>query len=199
MLETFKPQEPVPHMAFADLHRREATIRIGGLIIIPPAVLSLLFVAYHLEPSKPDPTQLWTIKHLFVVAVCLFAAFTGWGLFELERWSRWALSAAATAHTPFSVYALSLYFKVIREREVWMVELMALIAATSWIPLLFILWSPSGRAVFTPGYPRVVGTRQWGGRLGVAGAAFFAVLQVIAYLSVVLGAFFLLMTLGFAR
>ncbi len=199
MSNAFKPQAPLAFIALADLHRREATIRIGGLLIVPPAVLLLLFVAYHVEPWTPDPTEFWTAKLFFVMAVCLLAALTGWGLFELRRWSRWALSIAATALTPVSVYVLSLYFRIIRENDVWMVELTALIAATSWIPLLLILWSPNGRTVFAPEYRRVVGKRQWGGWLGVVGAVFFAGLQLIAYFSVILGTFYLLMVSGFAR
>lgn len=199
MSEAFKPQEPVAFISLADHHRREATIRVGGLLVIPPALLALLFVAYHLEPSKPDPTELWTVKLLFVIAVCLLAAFTGWGLLALERWSRWFVSVAATALTPVSAYVLWLYTDLIREDEAWVAELLALIVATSWIPLLLILWSPSGRAVFAPGYRRVIGKRQWGGWMGIAGAVCFAGLQFVAYLSLILGTFFLLSVSGFAR
>jgi hypothetical protein len=150
--------------------RRESCIRIAGLIgLISAGFVGLSFgfgSLYELHRQDEQGIEQWVYRRWVarmtcVISTAVIAFVTSWGLFRLQKWGRWALTIVTTLPLPVLVCAWLLLGRVANpeiEESIDPVGL-SIVCVLSAFPssfLLYLMWSPKGRTVFSPEYRETV-------------------------------------------
>ncbi len=149
--------------------RRESCIRVTGLLCLIVAIFAILTFGlgtlWELRAInsagrggvEPWMHQRWIVRMTSVISLAVIAAVFSWGLFRLRNWGRWALTIVTTLPVPVLVYGWLLLY---RSENLGLQEnpnpgrliSLSVLSALSCPPLLFLMWSPKGRMVFSAGY-----------------------------------------------
>ena len=150
--------------------RRESCIRIAGLIGLILAGCTVLTFGfgtlYELYRQDEERVEHWVFRRWVarmtcVISTAVIAFVTSWGLFRLRNWGRWALTIVTTLPLPVLVCAWLLLNRTANpeiEESIDPVGL-SIVCVLSAFPstfLLFLMWSPKGRTVFSPEYRETV-------------------------------------------
>jgi hypothetical protein len=152
---------------------RESCIRVTGLLCLIMAVivilsfgLGTLFELRNSAPSseggiEPWVHQRWIFRMASVIAVAAIAAVTSFGLYKSQNWGRWTLTTVTAL--PASLLAcgwLLLKGTAYRGLEESVdpdgLIIVSVVSALFSLPSLFVMWSPKGRMVFSPGYREAI-------------------------------------------
>ena len=152
--------------------RRESCIRWTGLLSLILAVIVLLTFGlgtlYELlrhdssiEDIEPWMHQRWIVRMTSVISLAFIAAVTSWGLFRLRNWGRWALTIVTTLPLPALICVWLLLKRTATPEVQESIDAMGLtilsvVSALPYTVLLFLLWSPKGKMVFSPGYHETI-------------------------------------------
>jgi hypothetical protein len=149
--------------------RRESCIRLSGLIgLILAGFVGLTFgVGSLFEIHRQEEgiellsDRRWVARMIGVISIAILAFVTSWGLFQLRNWGRWALTFVTTLPLPVLVCAWLLLGRTVNpeiEESIDPVGL-SIVCVLSAFPssfLLFLMWSPKGRTVFSHEYRETV-------------------------------------------
>jgi hypothetical protein len=194
------PLQPTPGETEVSRYAGRVTIiRLGGRIGLILSVL--VFVTFGLgflsEFSKiavaegqidPWKYRVFIARAVSMLSANLLAMVTNWGLLSLRRWARWALSCAAILPVPVLILGY-LSLRIMRTEEVegsitaWELAVITIASSIYWVPILIVLWSRNGMAVFSVGHfeaSRREG-RKRSGCLPIVGAVAFAFSQGFVY------------------
>jgi hypothetical protein len=148
----------------------------------------------------------WLARMATVNSLALLAAVTSWGLFQLRNWGRWALTIVLLVPLPILLFSLLFHDRsgaATAQESVDSVGLIGLtiVLALSCAPQLFLLWSPKGRTVFSPGYRKVIEQTQdlRRGCLGYLQALLIVPASFASYLVLMVTALNTLVVLGLIR
>ncbi len=143
--------------------RRESCIRIAGLIgLILAGFVGLSFgfgtlsELYRQEERGIEQWvyRRWVARMTCVISTAVIAFVTSWGLFRLRNWGRWALTIVTTSPLQVLVCGWLLLNRTASpeiEESIDPVGL-SIVCVLSAFPstfLLFLMWSPKGRMVFS--------------------------------------------------
>jgi hypothetical protein len=150
--------------------RRESCIRIAGLIglilagsTILTFTLGALFELYRQEEEGFElwMYQRWVARMICVISIAILAFVTSWGLFRLRNWGRWALTIVTTLPLPILVCAWLLLNRTASPEVQKSIDpvgltIVSVISALPYTLLLFLMWSPKGRMVFSTEYRETI-------------------------------------------
>jgi hypothetical protein len=185
---------------------RETCIRVTGLVnLIVAAILTsglvVLSVLILHESSGKVSRLPWLDISLAVIAIV-----TSWGLYRLRNWGRWALTIVTMLPVPVLVCGgLVLHGTKnsgLQDRFGYVdIGCWSLTSAGYSLPLLFLLWSPKGRMVFSPGYRETIRQTpdQRPGWSGILPALLFIPPAFASYMGVWFWAYSILELLGLNR
>jgi hypothetical protein len=153
--------------------RRESCVRVTGLLCLILAVVVILSFGlgtlFELRriASTPEETnapwvhQRWVFRMTCVNLVAVIAAITSFGLYKLQNWGRWAL----TMVTALPALLLASGWLLLNRGAYRGLEesvdpdgliIVSVVSALFSLPSLFLMWSPKGRMVFSPGYRETI-------------------------------------------
>ena len=153
--------------------RRESCIRVTGLLCLIMAMIIILTFGFGTlselrrigssgeEGIEPWMHRRWIARMTSVISLAVIGAVTSWGLFRLKNWGRWALTIVTTLPIPALFCGWLLLPRTANPAVEESPDLVGLIAmsvvsALSSLPSLFLVWSPKGRMVFSPGYRQTI-------------------------------------------
>lgn len=150
--------------------RRESCIRVTGLLCLIMAIMVILTFGLGTlselrrideEGIEPWMYRRWIARMTSVISLAVVAAVTSWGLFRLRNWARWALTVVTTLPIPALLCGWLLSPRIAKPAiqespDPLGLIFMAVVAALASLPSLFLMWSPKGRMVFSPGYPELI-------------------------------------------
>jgi hypothetical protein len=187
---------------------QETTSRVGGwmglifaLIVLVLFGLSTSFEFRKLSAQEGgfDPWRYreWITRMTAVGLVCMLAAVTSWGLIRLRSWARWTLTVVTVSPFPATFLCFLLFSssfpnfrKVVDPGEV---AIGFAVTCLFYLPILYFLWSPGGRRLFSPGY---VSGRGRSGCLPILAAMVFVFAEGVAYTMLVVSSVNLLDAFG---
>ena len=168
---------------------RESCIRITGLfgLILAGFVflsfgLGTLSELYRQEEKSIEPWmhRRWVARMICVISMAVLAFVTSWGLFRLRNWGRWALTIVTTLPFPALVCGWLLL-------NLTALKALFVMSALSSPILIFLMWSPRGKMVFSPEYAETI-RRTPGSRPECLG-----ILPALAAVSAELSSYFMLL------
>jgi hypothetical protein len=147
---------------------REIAFRLGGLLGFILAIVVILAFGYGILARVRDANdfggrgielgmpQTWIVL-ASVISLSTIATATSWGMFRLQNWARWALTIAATLSVPTLFCVGFLAHQTVKPgfRENFNYNaftVFCVMSLLSCLMLLFLMWSPIRRTVFSPGY-----------------------------------------------
>ena len=103
----------------------------------------------------------WVARVIGVISIATFAFVTSWGLFRLRNWGRWALTIVTTLPLPVLVCAWLLLNRTANTEVQENIDpagltIVSVISVLPYTLLLFLMWSPKGRTVFSPEYRETI-------------------------------------------
>lgn len=153
------------------LHR-ESCIRLTGLLVLLVAVIVILTLGLvtlselqRLDPAS-EGIEPWMYRHgivpnTIVILLAIVAAVTSWGLYRQKDWGRWALTIVTTLSV--AVLLCSWLLLILNDTarrgeshdraELTSLSVMSALSSTL---LLFLMWSPKGKMVFSPEYRETI-------------------------------------------
>jgi hypothetical protein len=197
--------------------RRETCIRATGLLCFITAAIVLLTFGlgslYELQKTstgertiEPWMFRRWIARMATVNSLALIAAVTSWGLFQLRSWGRSAVTILSVVPLPVLLCSWLLRdrsFDPMAQGSVDSIGLIALLAAStlSCTPQLFLLWSPKGGTLFSPGYRKIIDQTPElrGGFLGFLQALLFIPTSFVSYVVLMVTMLNTLVMLGVIR
>lgn len=195
--------------------RRESCIRIAGLIgLILAGFVAVTFgfgtltELYRQEEEGIEAWMYrrWVARMIGVISIAILAFVANWGLFRLRNWGRWALTIVTTLPVPALACGWLLLSGAgnsdLKENlnPAGMTTL-TVMSALSGPLVLFLMWSPRGRTVFSGEYSETI-RRTPGLRPGCSGifaAAAVAFAELISYIVLLFTALATLTMLGLIR
>jgi hypothetical protein len=152
---------------------RESCVRITGLLCLILAIIVFLSFGFGTlsellqrkapgEPGiEPWMHRRWIARMTSVLALAVIAAVTSWGVFRLKNWGRWGLTAVTMLPVPPLIWGWLFLHRIAGRGFPETLEPKGLVAlsvmsALSCPPLLFLLWSPKGKTVFSPEYRELI-------------------------------------------
>jgi hypothetical protein len=149
--------------------RRESCIRLSALIgLILAGFVGLtfgvgsLFELYRQEEGiELLSDRRWVARMICVISIAILAFVTNWGLFRLRNWGRWALTIVTTLPLPVLICAWLLLNRTANPEIQESIDpvgltIVSMISALPYTLLLFLMWSPKGRIVFSPEYRETI-------------------------------------------
>jgi hypothetical protein len=152
--------------------RRESCIRATGLLCFIVGVIVLLsFGLGTLSELRKlssgerdiDPWiyRRWIARMATVNSLAFIATVTSWGLFQLRNWGRWSVTIISVIPVPillcsWLVHGSSGDPSIQESLDSFGSIALSIVSALSCAPQLFLLWSPKGKTVFSPGYQEIM-------------------------------------------
>jgi hypothetical protein len=152
--------------------RRESCIRATGLLcLIVGVILLVSFGLGTLAELRKFPSgerdidpwlyRRWIARMATVNSLALIAAVTSWGLFQLRNWGRWTLTIISVIPVPILLCSGLIHESsgdpAFQESlDSFGSIALSVVSALSCAPQVFLLWSPKGKTVFSPGYREII-------------------------------------------
>ncbi len=153
--------------------RRESCIRVAGILALVLAGYAVLtFVLVPLselydpdslgeEGSVPWMYRRWVARSICDILIAVLAFVTSWALLRLRNWGRWAMTIVTTLPVPALLCGWLLLNRTANpglQESLDPTGLTALtvMSALSCPLLLFLMWSPRGKTVFSPEYSETI-------------------------------------------
>jgi hypothetical protein len=153
--------------------RRESCVRVTGLLCLILAVIVILsFGLGTLSELRKSPSfsergiepwmhQRWIFRMTTVISTAVIACITSFGLYKLQNWGRWAFTMVTAL--PASLLACgwlllnrAAYRGLEESADPDGLIIASVVSALFSLPSLFLMWSPKGRMVFSPGYREAI-------------------------------------------
>jgi hypothetical protein len=165
--------------------------------------LGTLSELQRVEDIEPWLYRRWVARMTGVLSLAVIAAATCWGLYRLRTWGRWALTVVTALPVPALLCGWLFLSRNLAPGLRWGPDpagltALSVMSALSCPLLLFLMWSPTGRVVFSPGYARGArrNAERRAGCLGVVAAFVVALAGFASYLVLLQTVLSLLAALG---